>query len=58
MTSMHPLKIVLLRPADIVPYVATMANITAWLKTVAYAENFHGGGFKVPKFFFALKSKV
>ena len=27
-------------------------------KAVAYAENFHGGGFKVPKFFFALKSKV
>jgi len=25
---------------------------------VAYAENFHGEGFKVPKFFFALKSKV
>jgi len=32
MTSMQPLKIVLLRPADIAPYVATMANITAWLK--------------------------
>jgi len=27
-------------------------------RTVAYAENFHGGVFKVPKFFFALKSKV
>jgi len=26
--------------------------------SVAYAENFHGGGFKVPKVFFALKSKV
>jgi len=28
---MQPLKIVL-RPADIAPYVTTMANITAWLK--------------------------
>jgi len=27
-------------------------------KAVAYAENFHGGCFKVPKFFFALKSQV
>jgi len=29
---MQPLNIVLLCPADIAPYVATMANITAWLK--------------------------
>jgi len=28
------------------------------IRPVAYAENFHEGGFKVPKFFFALKSKV
>jgi len=27
-------------------------------RPVAYAENFHVGGFKVPTFFFALKSKV
>jgi len=31
-TSMQPLKIALLRPADIAPNVATMVNITAWLK--------------------------
>jgi len=29
---MQPLKIALLRPADIAPNVATMVNITAWLK--------------------------
>jgi len=32
MTSMQPLMIVLLGPAEITPYVATMVNITAWLK--------------------------
>jgi len=32
LTSMQLLKIVLLRPVDIAPYVANMANITAWLK--------------------------
>jgi len=32
MTSMQPLKIVRLRPADTAPYVATMVNITVWLK--------------------------
>jgi len=33
MTSMKLLKVVLLRLADIAPYVATMVNIAAWLKS-------------------------
>jgi len=32
MTKKRLLKVVLLRPADIAPYVASMLNITAWLK--------------------------